>query len=240
MLGPLCGRLIVHLQVRHSEDWSVNSMQFGKQIVIASRMAQGFVMAIVVEQWKEMVQLQSLARACSSSQNVTGALIVGSSLTSETGFFRPSTGFLRSACRCPVLAPRYQHFLICSQRIDLCMECWPAVAWLPHHRKVEEARLRETMWYSVSMAVLGAVEVVLLARVIVKVEEELLLVGLGVQEGEVGCLSSSLSDLHGKVAQGAGFSLVVPPLAPARSAMPGSHYQPDLVLTVLRVRCGGE
>lgn len=112
--------------------------------------------------------------------------------------------------------------------------------WIPHRRKVGEARLQEAIWYSVSMAVLEAVGVVLPARVIVKVEEELLLVGLGVQVGEVDCLSSNLSDLRGRVALGAGVLLAVPPLAPVHSALPCSHYQSGPVSAVLRVHCGGE
>ena len=73
------------------------------------------------------------------------------------------------------------------------------------------------------MVVLEAVEVVLPGQVTVKVEEELLLVGLGVQVEEVDYLSSSLSDQHGKVAQAAGVSMAVPPLASVHFAMPCSH-----------------
>ena len=73
------------------------------------------------------------------------------------------------------------------------------------------------------MVVLEAVEVVLPAQVIVKVEVGLLLVGLGVQVEEVDYLSSSLFDQHDKVAQAVGVSLAVPPLAPVHSAMPCTH-----------------
>ena len=109
-------------------------MQFGKQIVIASRRAQDFVRAIVVDQGGQKIRLRPLARACSFSRNVTGVLKVGLSPSIEKGFSRPSTDSHHSACQCPILAQRYRLFLTCSQRIDLCTGCWLVVVRSPPRR----------------------------------------------------------------------------------------------------------